>query len=173
MKGFSERTPTPEKVRWQCEAAALTLMNLRGTPAARAERRLAAISPEAYIQAAGLLKHVCKMTGETPGALCERLGIRGVHRTKLIPYGTGRFRLTKEQVRDSYRERDTRRGGSKDNDDEYWANRTRYLTEAEWRVKDRAFDKRIKAMRMASGPPNPARKIQQYADPLRRKQKGA
>lgn len=160
-----------DAVRLKCERAALALMNLRGSPAARADT---VISPEVYTHVAGFLKRVCKLTGETPRKVCDRLRIHGAHRKGLMPQETDRFRLNAHQLKDSYRARDTQRGGKRAaNDEEYWRRRCEItgLTEAELRAKDHAFDKRIKAMRMASGPPHPSRKIQQYADPPRRKQR--
>lgn len=56
------------------------------------------LSPKAYTRAAGYLKRVCKLTGETPRQVCDRLGIHGAHRTGLMPHGDDRFKLNGQEV---------------------------------------------------------------------------
>jgi hypothetical protein len=134
---------------------ALAVLRLRGV-----ESRSAPLDPETYDQAAGHLRAICKITGETPGDLCTRLGITGYRRQRLIPGGRpgDPFRLPK-----AVRERKRRAGmgnASIGLNNEALGRRRAAALGIEyggpaWEqqlARDRAFIEKMRKLRASSGP---------------------
>lgn len=148
------------------ERQALGLLRLRGAPGERGTQAAPSNNPvialEEYEKAIGVLKRLAAITGEAPATLCRRLGITGERRRMLVPRdGGGRWRLTADERRASYRARDPIRNGTQQ---ELAERRAAILgitlDSPEWlalMASDRAFAARMKKMRDEAGPPHPMR----------------
>lgn len=148
---------TPAQQR-HLEKVALGVLHLRGPHPPVSP----ALGVPHYEQAVGSLRKIARATGETPAELCRRLGITGIRLRMCIPRDAGgRWRLTADQRRASYRGRDPLRNATQRQQAERRAAILGItLDSPEWlalMASDRAWLAKMKKMRDEAGPPHPMR----------------